>query len=143
MKILFNYLYRNGIYTFKMACYMWLHLKITYHTIFDQYQTSKYYELSLIRKWFMRCSVCLYLQLFVGELVSYLGYLCLLPFICIQNILCCVLVFLRLVYPMLPVSLDCPLLIAPSISSNVYFPVPNYFIPYLALRMLVVIFRFR
>jgi hypothetical protein len=51
--------------------------------------------------------------------VSYLGYLCLFPFICIQNILCCILVFLRLVYIMLPVSLDCPFLIAPSISSNV------------------------
>ena len=28
---------------------------------------------------------------------------------------------LRLVYPMLPLSLDCPCLIAPSIFSNVYF----------------------
>jgi len=27
---------------------------------------------------------------------------------------------LRLVYPMLPVSLDCPFLIAPSVLSNVY-----------------------
>ena len=30
------------------------------------------------------------------------------------------LVCLRLVYPMLPVSLDCPFLIIPSIFSNVY-----------------------
>ena len=38
----------------------------------------------------------------------------------VQQIMCCVFVFLRLVYRMLPVSLDCPLLIAPSIFSNVY-----------------------
>jgi hypothetical protein len=37
------------------------------------------------------------------------------------HILCCV--FLRLVYPMLPVSLDCPFFIAPSVFSNIYFVV--------------------
>jgi len=30
-------------------------------------------------------------------------------------------VFLRLVYPMLPVSLECPFVIAPSVFSDVYF----------------------
>ena len=36
-------------------------------------------------------------------------------------VLCfCFVVVLRLVYPMLPVSLSCPLLIAPSVFSNVY-----------------------
>jgi hypothetical protein len=35
--------------------------------------------------------------------------------------LCCVFVFLGLVYPMLPVSLESPFLIAPSVFSNVYF----------------------
>ena len=30
--------------------------------------------------------------------------------------------FLRLVYPMLPVSQDCPILIAPSVFSNVHLP---------------------
>ena len=34
--------------------------------------------------------------------------------------LCFCFVFLRLVYPMLPVSLDCPILISPSVFSNVY-----------------------
>jgi hypothetical protein len=35
--------------------------------------------------------------------------------------LCCaLLVCLRLVYPLLPVSLDCPFSIAPSVFSNVY-----------------------
>ena len=40
----------------------------------------------------------------------------------LQHILCCVfsIVLLRLVYPMLPVSLDCPFLIVPSVFSNVY-----------------------
>ena len=48
----------------------------------------------------------------------YLRYLCLLGHSGVQYILCCV--FLRLVYLMLPVSLDCPFLIAPSVFSNVY-----------------------
>jgi hypothetical protein len=34
--------------------------------------------------------------------------------------LCC-FVFLRLVYPMLPVSLECPFVIALSVFSDVYF----------------------
>ena len=54
--------------------------------------------------------------------MSYLRYLCLFVHSGVQHILCCVFVFycLRLVYPMLPVSLDCPFLIAPSVFSNVY-----------------------
>ena len=50
--------------------------------------------------------------------MSYLRYLCLFSHSGVQHILCCV--FLRLVYPMLPVSLDCPFLIAISVFSNVY-----------------------
>jgi len=50
--------------------------------------------------------------------MSYLRYLCLLAFIGVQHILCCVV--LRLVYPMLLVSLDCPFFIAPSVFSNIY-----------------------
>ena len=50
--------------------------------------------------------------------MSYLRCLCLFAYSGIHLILC--FVFLRLVYPMLPVSLDCPFLIAPSIFSNVY-----------------------
>ena len=52
----------------------------------------------------------------------YLRYLCLLANSGVQHILCCVFVlcFLRLVYPMLLVSADCPFLIAPSVFSNVY-----------------------
>ena len=55
-----------------------------------------------------RCSVCLYLQLFSR-------YLCLLAHSFVQHILCCVFVCfvcLRLVYPTLPVSLDCQIWIA-------------------------------
>ena len=65
-----------------------------------------------------RCSVRLYLQLFVGRRMPYLRYLCLVVYNGVQHILWCI--FLRLVYPMLPVSLDCPFLIAPSVFSNVY-----------------------
>ena len=54
--------------------------------------------------------------------MSYLRYLCLLAYSgVLTNIeLCFWLVFLRHVYPMLPVFLDCPFLIAPSVFSNVY-----------------------
>jgi hypothetical protein len=61
-----------------------------------------------------RCAVRLYLQLFVGGRMSYLRYLYLSAHSGVQHILC--YVFLHLVYPMLPVYLDCPFLIAPSLS---------------------------
>jgi hypothetical protein len=38
---------------------------------------------------------------------------------------CFCFVFLRLVYHMIPVSLDCSYLIAPSVFSNVYILTPN------------------
>ena len=79
-----------------------------------------------------RCSVLLCLQLFVGGLMSYLCYLCLFANSGIQHILSCV--FLRLVYPMLLVSLDCPFLIAPSVFCNVYL--------YLFLKYLTSLFTF-
>ena len=50
-------------------------------------------------------------QLFAEGLMSYLRYLRLFVYIGVQHILC--FVFLRLVCPMLPVSLDFPFLIAP------------------------------
>ena len=53
-----------------------------------------------------------YLQLLVGEVMSYLRYLCLFAYSAVQHILCCVCFFLRLVCPILQVSLDCPFLIA-------------------------------
>ena len=69
-----------------------------------------------------QCSVRLYFQLFVGGFMSYLCYLCLFAYSGIQYILCCVFVLffyvLCTVY-MLPVSLDCPFLYAPSVFSNV------------------------
>ena len=52
--------------------------------------------------------------------MSYLRYLRLLVNSGDQHIFC--FVFLCLVYPMLPVSLDCPFLIASSVFSNVYLP---------------------
>jgi hypothetical protein len=56
--------------------------------------------------------------------MSYLRYLCLFAYSGVQHILCCafaLFVFvLCLVYPMLPVSLDCPFWIAPSVFSNGY-----------------------
>jgi hypothetical protein len=56
-----------------------------------------------------RCSVPLCFRLFVGELVSYLRYLCLFAYGGVQHMLFVLFVFiLCFVYPMLPVSLDCP-----------------------------------
>jgi hypothetical protein len=54
--------------------------------------------------------------------MSYLRYLYLFACSGVQQILCYVFVLfcLRLVDPMLSVSLDCPILIAPSVFSNVY-----------------------
>jgi hypothetical protein len=54
--------------------------------------------------------------------MSNLRYLCLFAYSGVQHILCCVFYFvcLHLVYPMSPVSLDCPFLIATFGFSNVY-----------------------
>jgi hypothetical protein len=54
--------------------------------------------------------------------MSYLRYMCLFAYSGVQHILCCVFVlfFLRHVYPILPVSLDCPFLVATSVISNVH-----------------------
>jgi hypothetical protein len=65
-----------------------------------------------------RCSVRRYHQLFVGGIMSWLRYMCLLAHSGVQCILC--FVFLRFVYPMLPYSLDCQLLIASLVFYNVY-----------------------
>ena len=53
--------------------------------------------------------------------MSYLRYLCLLAYCGIQSILSCVIVFLflRLLYPMSPVSLDCQFWIALSVFPNI------------------------
>ena len=72
-----------------------------------------------------RCSVRLYLHLFVGRLMSYLCYLCLFPHSDVGHILCCV--FLRLMYPMLPHYLDFPFFDCPSVFSNVYCFTPVMF----------------
>jgi hypothetical protein len=53
--------------------------------------------------------------------MCYLCYFCLLVYGSVQHIvLCFCFVFLCLVCPMLPVSLDCSFLITPSVFSNVY-----------------------
>jgi hypothetical protein len=57
-------------------------------------------------------------QLFVGGPMSYIRYLCLFAYSGVQHILCCG--FLRILYPLLSVSLDCPFLIAPSVFSIIY-----------------------
>jgi hypothetical protein len=66
---------------------------------------------------YKRCSVRLYFQLFVSELLFTLfGFVYVQC--CPTNIVqCFCFVCLRLVYPILPVSLDCPVFIVPSIFS--------------------------
>jgi len=69
--------------------------------------------------------------------MSYLPYLCLFAYSDIEHILCCVFVCLfvfflfaclLLVYHMTSVSLDCPLLIAPSVLSLVYLVQTTWFL---------------
>jgi hypothetical protein len=67
-------------------------------------------------KW---CSVHLCLRLIVKGGISCLGFLFLLAHSGVQHIMLC-FVFLRLLYPVLPVSLDGPFLVVPSVFSNVY-----------------------
>jgi len=89
-----------------------------------------------------RCLVCHYYHLLVGGIMSYARDLCFFfGHSGVQHISCCVFylfifvlctlccqflwivhfwLLLRLVYLMLPVSLDCPLLIAPSVFSKIY-----------------------
>jgi hypothetical protein len=68
--------------------------------------------------------LCLLAYNDVQHLLCLLAYngvqhiLCLLAYNGVQHILCCV--FLRIVHIVLPVSLDCPFLIVPSVFSNVY-----------------------
>jgi len=57
-------------------------------------------------------------QLFVCGFMSYLRYVCFVEHGGVQHILSCV--FLCLVYPMLPGSLNGPYFIAPSVFANVY-----------------------
>ena len=47
---------------------------------------------------YKRCSVHLYIQLFVGELMFYLRYLCLFAHGGVHHILCCVYVLFFVVY---------------------------------------------
>ena len=63
---------------------------------------------------------------YIGGFMSYLRYLCLFWYSGVQHILCCVFVlffFVLCTIYMLPVSLDCPFVISPSIFSNVYIEV--------------------
>ena len=84
--------------------------------------------------------VYLYLQLFVG-LVSYLRYLCIVVSNT-YNVLCFCFVLLRLVYPMLPISLDCPFLIAPSVFCTFFFTYRRLFIDFLNTPIIMPNLRF-
>ena len=48
-------------------------------------------------------------------LMSYIGYLCLFAYSGVQHVLRFVLLCLRIARPMLPVSLECPFLIATAV----------------------------
>ena len=86
----------------------------TYYIQVNRKATNKTQAISAWK----RCSIRLYFQLFVEGLISFLLYLCLFAHSGVQHILRCV--FRCLVYPMLPVSLDCPFLIASLVLSNGY-----------------------
>jgi hypothetical protein len=60
--------------------------------------------------------------------MSYLCSLWLFTYNGVQHniVLCFCFVFLRLVYTMLPISLDCSFVIAPSVFSNIYFRIDQH-----------------
>ena len=79
-------------------------------------------EFRVVVSAYERCSVCLYLQLFIGGLNVLFT---LFVFVCVKwcpthIVLCFCFVCLHVVYPILPVSPDCQFLIAPSVFSNAY-----------------------
>ena len=93
-----------------------------YDTAFNEYNVN----LSFMHNYdfhIKRCSVPLYLQLFVGGLMFYLCNLCLFTYSGVQHILHWIL--FCFFFFMLPVSPDCPFLIAPLVFSNVYFRYEN------------------
>jgi hypothetical protein len=59
------------------------------------YTATSNKNIAVIAAW-KRCSVRLYLQLFVGGIISYLRYLCLFGYSGVQHILCCIF---ALLYP--------------------------------------------
>jgi hypothetical protein len=64
--------------------------------------------------------------------LRYLLYLCLFVYSGVQHILCCVsasFFFVLYTLYMLPVPLDCPVLIAPSVFCNVYLLTGRLYIP--------------
>ena len=73
---------------------------------------------------------------FVEGFMSYIRYLCLFTYSGVQHMLR--FVFLRLVCPVLPLSLGCPFLLAPSVFSNVYLMYTNRLIVWDVLHSLIV-----
>ena len=75
--------------------------------------------------------------------MSYLRYLCIVVSMSnTYNVLCFCFVFLRLVYPMLPISLDCPFLIAPSVFSTFFFTYRRLFIDFFNTPIIMPNLRF-
>ena len=70
--------------------------------------------------------------------MSYQRCLFLFVYSGIQHILCCV--FLRIVYAILPVSLDCPFFIDPSVFSNVYYAIFHWIDVHLRCRYINISF---
>ena len=91
-----------------------------YASLCSEFRVVMYAALSAYK----RCSVRLYLQLFVEGLVSYLCDLCFFTYSGVQLISCYVFVLfvfaLCIVCPMLSASLGCSCLIALSVFSNFY-----------------------
>jgi len=80
-----------------LSSVLWCPLRFPYKTMFDSSSPVFLYER------------------------SYLRYVCLFAYSGAQRILCCGFFILRLVYPTLPVSLDCPLVVVPSVFSKMYW----------------------
>ena len=110
---------KDGQRKFKSSNSIWLLIHWVFLNVMpiEFFYVNNMHTFGICKKYAIkRFSVRLYLQLIVGGLIS---YLCLLAYRGVQHILCGV--FLRLVYPILPISLDCLFLIAIQVFSNVYY----------------------
>jgi hypothetical protein len=123
---MFSFLYHCRDF-YRTWLYIWVTRRVSYEkqelpTLRKHLSSSPgFFVGSVLLIFLVFCVVllCVLTFLFVGVLMFYLRYLCVFVHCGVQHKLC--FVFLRLLYPMLAVSLDFPFLISPSVFSNVYF----------------------
>jgi hypothetical protein len=96
--------------------FKWQWILYSLRTFYPLYHCQDFYR-TLRFPHTQLCSFRFYLKL-----ISYLRYMCAFAYRCVQHILCCVFVlYCLLIVCSMCSFLVCPLLITPSVFSNVYF----------------------